>query len=148
MITSEFYCSSASASKCILHCRIRHLLVNLGWVDFDLCSSTLCLGWWETEVYSHMGYFESFKYLKLLGVINYNLQHLFKKPRVHDTRALFRACEFPNWLYTEMRFNLCMWFVEFFSCSCLTVLPGPAWVLLSKTYKSYDSPQYWYFISV
>ena len=27
-----------------------------------------------------------------------------------------------------MRFNLCKWFGEISSCSCLTVLPGPAWV--------------------
>ena len=26
------------------------------------------------------------------------------------------------------------WLREFSSCSCLTVLPGPAWVLLSKKY--------------
>ena len=28
------------------------------------------------------------------------------------------------------------------SCSCLTVLPGPPWVLLSKTYKPLFSPLY------
>ena len=33
---------------------------------------------------------------------------------------------------TEMRFILCTWFGEIYSCSCLTVLPGPAWVLLNK----------------
>ena len=32
---------------------------------------------------------------------------------------------------TEMRFNLCMWLGEVSSCSCLTVLPGPAWILLN-----------------
>ena len=36
---------------------------------------------------------------------------------------------------TEMRFILCTWFGEIYSCSCLTVLPGPAWVLLNKIYK-------------
>ena len=36
---------------------------------------------------------------------------------------------------TEMRFNLCTWLGEIYSCSCLTVLPGPAWVLLNKIYK-------------
>ena len=36
---------------------------------------------------------------------------------------------------TEMRFNICTWFGEISSCSCLTVLPGPAWVLLSKICK-------------
>ena len=37
---------------------------------------------------------------------------------------------------TEMRFKLCTtWLSEFSSCSCLTVLPGPAWVLLNKFFK-------------
>ena len=31
---------------------------------------------------------------------------------------------------------------EISSCSCLTVLPGPAWVLLSKTYKPLFTPLY------
>merc|ERR1719350_2689835 len=38
-------------------------------------------------------------------------------------------------LCTEMRFILCTWFGEVCSCSCLNVLPGPAWVLLSKICK-------------
>ena len=46
-----------------------------------------------------------------------------------------------------MRFILCTWFGEFCSCSSLTALPGPAWVLLnwsckeliSSLYKSNDS---------
>ena len=36
---------------------------------------------------------------------------------------------------TEMRFNLCTWFGENSSCSCFTVLSGPAWVLLNKICK-------------
>ena len=36
---------------------------------------------------------------------------------------------------TEMKFILCTWFGEISSCSCLTVLPGPAWVLLNKICK-------------
>ena len=31
-----------------------------------------------------------------------------------------------------MRFILCTWLGEISSCSCFTVLPGPAWVLLNK----------------
>ena len=31
---------------------------------------------------------------------------------------------------------------EFSSCSCLTALPGPAWVLLSKTLKPFRPTQY------
>ena len=37
--------------------------------------------------------------------------------------------------YTEMRFNLCMWLGEIYSVPCLTVMPGPAWVLLNKICK-------------
>ena len=44
--------------------------------------------------------------------------------------------------YTEMRFNLCTWLAEISSCSCLTVLPGPAWVLLNKICKDYISSLY------
>ena len=33
---------------------------------------------------------------------------------------------------TEMRFIFCTWLGEISSCSCLTVLPDPAWVLLNK----------------
>ena len=36
---------------------------------------------------------------------------------------------------TEMRFNLCTWLGVDSSCSCLTVLPGPAGVLLNKICK-------------
>ena len=41
-----------------------------------------------------------------------------------------------------MRFNLCMWFGEISSCSCLTVLPGPAWVLLNWICKELISSLY------
>ena len=33
-----------------------------------------------------------------------------------------------------------MWLREISSCSCLTVLPGPAWVMLSKTKQTFISP--------
>ena len=36
---------------------------------------------------------------------------------------------------TEMRFILCTWLGEISSCSFLTVLPGPAWVLFNKFCK-------------
>ena len=38
--------------------------------------------------------------------------------------------------------EVCMWLCEISSCSCLTVLPGPALVLLSKTNKPLFSPLY------
>ena len=42
-------------------------------------------------------------------------------------------------LCTELGNKACMWFGEICSCSCLTVLPGPAWVLLSKFHKPFTS---------
>ena len=42
--------------------------------------------------------------------------------------------------YTERQIKVCMWLREISSCSCLTVLPGPPWVLLSKTYKPLFAP--------
>ena len=38
---------------------------------------------------------------------------------------------------------MCTWLREISSCSCLTVLPDPAWVLLSKTYKPLFPPLYY-----
>ena len=43
----------------------------------------------------------------------------------------------------EGKIKVCTWLREISSCSCLTVLPGPAWVLLSKTYKPLVTPLYW-----
>ena len=34
------------------------------------------------------------------------------------------------------------WLGEISSCSCLTLLPGPAWVLLSKIYKPFPGSLY------
>ena len=50
----------------------------------------------------------------------------------------------PNWSNTEMRFILCTWFGEFCSCCSLTVLPGPAWVLLNWICKELISSLYLY----
>ena len=41
---------------------------------------------------------------------------------------------------TERQIKVCTWLREMSSCSCLTVLPGPAWVLLSKTCKPLFAP--------
>ena len=38
--------------------------------------------------------------------------------------------------------KVCTWLREMCSCSFLTVLPGHAWVLLSKTYKPLFTPLY------
>ena len=46
------------------------------------------------------------------------------------------------YLYTELRKSLGTWLQEISSCSSLTVLPGPAWVLLSKKYILFPSALY------
>ena len=38
---------------------------------------------------------------------------------------------------TELPKMVCKWLREMCSCSCLAILPGPAWVLLSKIYRPY-----------
>ena len=43
---------------------------------------------------------------------------------------------------TEPRMSLGTWLREISSCSCLTFLPGPAWVLLSKICKDFFSALY------
>ena len=43
---------------------------------------------------------------------------------------------------TERQIKVCTYLREISSCFCLTVLPGPAWVLLSKTYKPLFTPLY------
>ena len=43
---------------------------------------------------------------------------------------------------TEPRKRLGTWLREISSCSCLTFLPGPAWVLLSKICKGFFSALY------
>ena len=43
---------------------------------------------------------------------------------------------------TEGEINVCTWLREISSCSCLTVLPGPAWVLLSKKYILFPGALY------
>ena len=43
--------------------------------------------------------------------------------------------------YTGSDYKVLTWLREFSSCSCLTALPGPAWVLLSKTFKPFRPTQ-------
>ena len=43
---------------------------------------------------------------------------------------------------TEGEIKVCTWLREISSCSYLTVLPGPAWVLLSKTNEPLFPPLY------
>ena len=60
----------------------------------------------------------------------------------------FLRIEFWNSSQAETRkpstgsdLNVLTWLREFSSCSCLTALPGPAWVLLSKTFKPFRPTQ-------
>ena len=43
---------------------------------------------------------------------------------------------------TEGEIKVCTWLREIYSFSCFTALPGPAWVLLSKTNKPLFPPLY------
>ena len=61
----------------------------------------------------------------------------------HETKKLFsRALVTLLSTYTEGEIKVCTGLREISSCSCLTVLPGPAWVLLSKTCKPLLAPLY------
>ena len=44
--------------------------------------------------------------------------------------------------FTELPKMVCTWLREVCSCSCLPVLPGSAWVLLSKIYKPFMGSLY------
>ena len=57
----------------------------------------------------------------------------FPQPWVYVISKLRRL------LHTEPRKSLGTWLREISSCSCLTFLPGPAWVLLSKICKDFFS---------
>ena len=46
---------------------------------------------------------------------------------------------------TGEKIKVCTWLREISSCSCLTFLPGPAWLLLSKTYKPLFTPLYFHY---
>ena len=61
-----------------------------------------------------------------------------KKPVAMDAlcpERMLRPC-------TEHPEKVCTWLREISSCSCLTVLPGPAWVLLSKKYILFPGVQF------
>ena len=66
-------------------------------------------------------------------------KHTGCRPATH--RGLLRAELFSK-IITEKQIKVCTWLREFCSCSCLTVLPGPSWLLLSKTCKSLFTPLY------
>ena len=49
--------------------------------------------------------------------------------------------------YTETDKKACTWLREFCSCSCLTALPGLAWVLHSKIYITFLFPSVYIYSS-
>ena len=61
-------------------------------------------------------------------------------PRGPTNRQLKSLDFYVN--YRLGKIKVCTWLREISSCSCLTVLPGPAWVLLSKTCKPLFAPLY------
>ena len=62
----------------------------------------------------------------------------------HSTTHIFTYMEVCSqvWPCTEPRKSLGTWLREICSCSCLTFMPGPAWVLLSKICKDFFSALY------
>ena len=72
-------------------------------------------------------------------------EHQFKvEARIKLCRRIILNVEFHrNALsFTEGKIKVCTWLREISSCSCLTELPGPARVLLSKTNKPLLTPLY------
>ena len=81
---------------------------------------------------------------------------LIQSPPVIPDRKLYNKVFVLVWLWTvliltrsyagnkctntEGEIKVCTWLREIPSCSCFTVLPGPAWVLLSKTNKPLFPP--------
>ena len=49
---------------------------------------------------------------------------------------------------TETNKKACTWLREFCSCSCLSALPGIAWVLFSKIYIPFCSPLYYLHLEI
>ena len=81
-------------------------------------SSSRCFSVWIGTRCNHLLYTTSLDRVNLI-----DLTPLFKYSKAYGF-ALIR---------TEGEIKVCRWLREMSSCSCLTVLPGPAWVLLSKT---------------
>ena len=72
-----------------------------------------------------------------------------RRGRAEEVCRAFDKCEtrphserFCDIALTEHPENVCTWLREISSCSCLTVLPGPAWVLLSKKYILFPGALY------
>ena len=68
--------------------------------------------------------------------------HSERDKRVHRIRCCMRRRRHITTIYTERQIKVCTWLREISSCSCLTALSGPAWVLLSKTCTPLFAPLY------
>ena len=64
----------------------------------------------------------------------FEFSHIFSHKQLKEVRPGQKQDSHKG-ASTEMRLNLCTWLGEISSCSCLTVLPGPAWILLNKICK-------------
>ena len=54
-----------------------------------------------------------------------------------DAKETGKKLSQPKFEFTELPKMVCTWLRDICSCSCLPVLPGPAWVLLCKIYKPF-----------
>ena len=105
--------------------KLRYFNVRLG--EFVVCN---CGQWTFGEFpWIHASSQHIIVYVLLFGATPKERKARWRRSSaVGDFEHILRDC-------TEMRFILCTWFGEFCSCCSLTVLPGPAWVLLNKICK-------------
>ena len=98
---------------------------------------------WETE----NPLFESLRLSHFCGYLASLARQLDRQPRdcclVGMLASWLGGC---HWVmethYTEATEKAWTWLGEISSCSCLTYLPGTAWILLSKIYKPFPGSLY------
>ena len=95
-----------------------------------------------TQVISHPHAEGEIKKRKKLWIFKFSddIRLAAQRWRLAEYSAMYR--DHRQDATTELPNMVCMWLWEICSCSCLSVLPGPAWVLLSKIYKPFSGALY------
>ena len=106
---------------------------SLTWASRGLICPTTCKrrsrSWAPPRNLHRSSTVESLMREKILGNKEYQIiWHPWGSAKVPDNRLSLLPDCFP-WC-TEGEIKVCTWLWEIFSCSSLTALPGPAWVLL------------------
>ena len=78
----------------------------------------------------------------LINDHSYGSCKMYRSIRSHVALLSYTKVTIFDCHWTETNKKACTWLREFCSCSCLTALPGLAWVLLSKIYITFCSPLY------